>query len=97
MSVRVGVLLTLVSLALMVAWNFVPGSVSYEGEQLRCVPAFVNQGSDESDLDGRELACWPVAAVRGVQGVVGVVISNTLIWGTYGLLARRREAGSATD
>ncbi len=55
--VFVGVGFSIAAFGLMVGWNFIPASVTYEGTQITCRPASVDRSSDASDLDGRELPC----------------------------------------
>ncbi len=94
MSTRLGVVLSIAACVLMVAWHFVPATVTYEGREIRCVSASVNRSSPESELGGRDLACRPMAATRELQVYAGMAISLAVIWGSYGLLAVR--AGSRT-
>ena len=82
--------------SLMIGWTFVPGSASYEGTQTTCMPASVDRSSEASELDGRELACRPVAATREIQRWAGLATAVSAIWATYAILTNRSGASSST-
>ena len=83
MSTRLAVALCLAALVLMVAWNFVPADVTYQGDIITCWPASVDRSSPPSEVPGHILACRPVATRRELQGFAGLAVALIVIWGSY--------------